>query len=45
MNPKNNELDQHRRTFGQVEPTPEPAPHNPEEPNGDEEAAGNEDPA
>ena len=40
----NNELDQHRNTFGQVEPTPEPAPDNPEEPNGDEEA-GNEDPA
>ena len=40
MNPKNDD----RWTFGQVEPTPEPAPDNPEEPNGDEEA-GNEDPA
>ncbi len=45
MNPTDNELDQHRRTFGRVEPTPEPAPDNPEEPNGNEEEAGNEDPA
>jgi hypothetical protein len=45
MNPTDNELDQHRRTFGQVEPTPEPAQDNPEEPNGNEEEAGNEDPA
>ena len=34
-------LAQRRRTFGQVEPTPD----NPEKPNGDEEEAGNEDPA
>ena len=45
MCPKNDELDVNRRIFGQVEPTPEPAPDNPEEPNGDEEEAGNEDPA
>ena len=45
MNPNNNELDLHRKTFGQVEPTPEPAPNNPEEHNGDGEEAGNEDPA
>ena len=36
MNPKNDD----RWTFGQVEPTPEPAPDNPEEPNGDEEKQG-----
>ena len=45
MNPNNNELDQHHKTFGQVEPTPEPAPDNPEQPNEDGEEAGNEDPA
>jgi hypothetical protein len=45
MNPTDNELAQRRRTFGQVEPTPEPGPDNPEEPNDDEEEAGNEDPA
>lgn len=45
MNPKNNELDQSLRSFGQVEPTPEPAPDNPEEPNGDEQVIDNEDPA
>jgi hypothetical protein len=45
MCPKNDELDVNSRNFGQVEPTPEPAPDNPEEPNGDEEEAGNEDPA
>ena len=45
MNIIDNELDQLQRTFGQVEPTPEPAPHNPEEPNGEREEAGNEDPA
>lgn len=28
------ELDRHRKTFEQVEPTPELAPGNPEEPNG-----------
>ena len=38
-------LDQYRKTFGQVEPTPEPAPDNPEEPNGDGEEEGNEEPA
>lgn len=27
-------LDQYRKSFGQVELTPEPAPHNPEEPKG-----------
>lgn len=43
MCPKNDELDVNRRNFGQVEPTPEP--DIPEEPNGDEEEAGNEDPA
>ena len=43
MCPKNDELDVNRRNFGQVEPTPEPAPDIPEEPNGDEEEAGNED--
>jgi hypothetical protein len=41
MCPKNDELDVNSRNFGQVEP----APDNPEEPNGDEEEAGNEDPA
>ena len=40
MNSSYNELDQYRRTLGQVEPTPEPAPDNPEEPNGDGEEAG-----
>ena len=45
MNSNNNEVDQHCKTFGQVEPTPEPAPDNPQEPNGNEEEAGNEDPA
>lgn len=35
-----NESDQYRRTFGQIEPTPEPAPENPEEPDGDGEEAG-----
>ena len=40
----NNELDQHHNTFGQVEPTPEPAPDNPEEVDGDEEETENEDP-
>lgn len=40
MCPKNDELDVNRRNFGQVEPTPEPAPDIPEEPNGDEEEAG-----
>jgi hypothetical protein len=44
MNLTDNELDQHRKTFGQVEPTPEPAPDNLEEPNGDGEETGNEDP-
>ena len=38
------ELDQYRKTFGQIEPTPEPAPDNPEEPNGDGEEEGNEEP-
>lgn len=38
------ELDRHRKTFGQVEPTPEPAPGNPEEPNGHGGEKGNEDP-
>ena len=42
MNPRDSELDQLQRTFGQVEPTPEPAPDNPEAPNGDGEEAGNE---
>jgi hypothetical protein len=41
MNPKNDELDQYRRTFEQLEPPPEPAPDNLEEPNGDGEEAGN----
>jgi hypothetical protein len=40
MNSKNDEFDMNRTTFGQVEP----APDNPEEPNGDGEAR-NEDPA
>ena len=39
MCPKNDELDVNRRNFGQVEPD------NPEELNGDEEEAGNQDPA
>jgi hypothetical protein len=38
-------MDEHCRNFGQVEPPPEPAPDNPEQPNGDEEEAENEDPA
>jgi hypothetical protein len=42
MNPIDDELDPHRKTFGQVEPTPEPALDNPEEPNGDGKEAGNE---
>lgn len=37
MNIIDNELDQLQRTFGQVEPTPGPAPDNPETPNGDGE--------
>jgi hypothetical protein len=41
MNPNNNELDQHRRTMGQVEPEP----NEPETPNGGEEVTDNEDPA
>ena len=45
MNPNNNELDQYRRTIGQVEPTPEPEPNDAEEPSGDQEVTDNEDPA
>ena len=40
----NNEVDEHRIIFGQVEPTPEPAPDNPEEADGDVEETENEDP-
>ena len=40
MNIIHNELDQLQKTFGQVEPTPEPAPDNPEEPNGEREKQG-----
>ncbi len=45
MNPNYNELDQHRRTMGQVEPEPEPEPNEPETPNGGEQVTDNEDPA
>ena len=41
MNPYSNDLDQHRRTMGQVEPEP----NEPETPNGGEQATDNEDPA
>ena len=43
MNPNNNELDEHRRTMGQVEPEPEP--NEPENPGGGEQVTDNEDPA
>jgi hypothetical protein len=45
MNPYNNELDQHWRNIGQVEPEPEPEPNEPENPGGDEQLTDNEDPA
>ncbi len=45
MNIHNNELDQHRRTMGQVEPEPEPEPNEPENPGGGEQVTDNEDPA
>jgi hypothetical protein len=43
MNLNNFELDQHRRTIGQVEPEPEP--NEPENPNGGEQVTDREDPA
>ena len=43
MKPYNNELDEYRRTMGQVEPEPEP--NEPENPSGDEQVTDNEDPA
>ena len=43
MNPYNNELDEYRRTMGQVEPEPEP--NEPENPSGGEQVTDNEDPA
>ena len=45
MNPNNNELDEYRRTMGQVEPEPEPEPNEPESPSGGEQVTDNEDPA
>jgi hypothetical protein len=45
MNPNNNELDEHRRTMGQVEPEPEPEPNEPENPGGGGQVTDNEDPA
>ena len=44
MNPNNSEMDQHRKTIGQVEP-PEPEPNEPENPSGGEQVTDNEDPA
>jgi hypothetical protein len=41
MNPNNNELYEHCRTMGQVEPEP----NEPESPGGGEQATDNEDPA
>jgi hypothetical protein len=40
----NDELDQNRKIFGRVEPTPEPPSDNPKGGNADEEEAGNENP-
>ena len=45
MNSSHSELDQHRRTMGQVEPEPEPEPNEPENPGGGEQVTDNEDPA
>lgn len=36
MNYLNNDLDEYQKNIGQVEPTPEPAPQNPEKPGDDE---------
>jgi hypothetical protein len=43
MNPNTSELDQRRRSIGQVESPPEPEPNDPEKPNGDQEVTDNED--
>ena len=45
MNSNNNELDQHRRSMGQVEPEAEPEPNEPEKPSGGEQVTDNVDPA
>ncbi|MGI8831673.1 MAG: hypothetical protein ACR2IS_03440 [Nitrososphaeraceae archaeon] len=45
MSPYNNELDQYRKTIGQVEPEPEPEPNEPENPGGGGQVTDNEDPA
>ena len=45
MNPNTSELDQRRRSIGQVELPTEPEPNDPEKPNGDQEVTDNEDPA
>jgi hypothetical protein len=45
MNPNNNELDERRRTVGQVEPEPESEPNEPENPGGGEQVTNNEEPA
>lgn len=36
MNHLNNDLNEYKKNIGQVEPTPEPAPQNPEQPGNDE---------
>lgn len=36
MNYLNNDFDEYHKSIGQVEPIPEPAPQNPEEPDDDE---------
>lgn len=36
MNHLNNDLNEYQKNIGQVEPTPEPAPQNPEQPGDDE---------
>jgi hypothetical protein len=45
MTPNYVELDERRRTLGQVEPEPEPEPNEPENPGGGEQVTDNEDPA
>jgi hypothetical protein len=45
MKPKYGELDELRRTMGQVKPEPEPEPNEPEKPGGGGQATDNEDPA
>ena len=45
MKPNYSELDELRRTMGQVEPEPEPEPNEPENPGGGEQVTDNEDPA